>query len=117
MGARIKMAASPLDFLMYPPRNWTELQAMLADPIPVCDQSEVIMPKILTAREAARVLRISEKTLWSMTKRGDIPAIRCGTSVRYDERDLIRWMEASKTVQAKPAAQNSADPEEFCVVK
>lgn len=55
-----------------------------------------IEPLLLTAREAAAALRISTKTLWSLTEpRGTIPAMRIGKgerSVRYSVEALRRWV-------------------------
>jgi len=43
---------------------------------------------LVTPREAARALSICEKTLWSLTKRGELPAVKIGRSVRYNLADL-----------------------------
>ena len=46
-------------------------------------------------REAARLMSISERTLWSLTSpRGPIPAVRLGRSVRYDVAALRRWLDS-----------------------
>ena len=46
-------------------------------------------------REAARLLSISERTLWGLTApRGPIPAVRLGRSVRYDVGALRRWLDS-----------------------
>jgi excisionase family DNA binding protein len=45
-------------------------------------------PQLLTPREAARTLAVSERTLWSLTRRGDVRAVRFGRAVRYDVADL-----------------------------
>jgi predicted DNA-binding transcriptional regulator AlpA len=49
---------------------------------------------LLTARESAKALSVSEKTLWSLTTpRGPIPAIRVGErSLRYSVRALEEWI-------------------------
>jgi excisionase family DNA binding protein len=52
--------------------------------------------RLLTAREAAAYLRISERKLWSMTSAGEVPHLRIGARVLYPERDLEAWI-ASKT--------------------
>ena len=57
---------------------------------------ETIEPMLLTVRRAAKVLALSERTLWSLTQAGQIPAVRFGRSVRYDPADLRRWIEAAK---------------------
>ena len=51
---------------------------------------------LLTVRETADLLRISERTLFTLTKSGEIPTIRIGRGVRYDERDLAEWVNRKK---------------------
>jgi excisionase family DNA binding protein len=49
---------------------------------------------LLTSREAAAALAISEKKLWSITApRGELPAVRIGRSVRYSLTALQAWIE------------------------
>ena len=48
---------------------------------------------LLTPRQAAKALSISEKTLYNYTKSGDIPVVRFGRCVRYAPDDLKRWIE------------------------
>ena len=56
-----------------------------------------IQPMLLTARQAAKSLSISERTLWGLTKAGEIPAVRFGgRNVRYDPRDLDAWIQRAK---------------------
>ncbi len=56
-----------------------------------------VTPMLLTARQAAKALTISERTLWSLTQRGEIPAVRFGgRNVRYDPRDLDAWIQGAK---------------------
>jgi excisionase family DNA binding protein len=60
---------------------------------------QTVEPMLLTARQAARILSISERTLWGLTKTGDIPAVRFGgRNVRYDPADLRRWIESAKNL-------------------
>ncbi len=57
-------------------------------------------PKLLlTAREAAKALAISEKTLWSLTTpRGPIPCVRVGErSIRYSVAALEKWIATQTT--------------------
>ena len=57
---------------------------------------QTIEPMLFTARQAARMLSLSERTLYAITKAGDIQAVRCGRLVRYDPADLRAWIESSK---------------------
>ena len=61
---------------------------------------------LLTAREAAKALAISEKTLWTLTTpRGSIPAIRVGErSLRYSVAALEKWIDAQPMATACAAA-------------
>ncbi len=48
---------------------------------------------LLTRREAAAALRISERLLWTMSEpRGDIPVIQLGRSIRYSVEALQQWI-------------------------
>lgn len=51
---------------------------------------------LLTPKEAAWSLRICEKSLFTLTKSGDIQAVRFGRNVRYDPADLRNWIERQK---------------------
>ena len=46
-------------------------------------------------REAAKALGICERTLYALTKRGEIPVVRSGRLVRYSVEDLKTWMKKS----------------------
>ena len=58
------------------------------------DEANNSEPVLLTTPQAAKLLQVSEKTLWNHTKpRGNnIPAIRFGKTVRYDRGALLRWI-------------------------
>jgi excisionase family DNA binding protein len=59
---------------------------------PTFPNHEHRQPLLLTAHEAAELLRVSERTLWSNTQpRGSIPAIRIGRVVRYCPDALREW--------------------------
>ena len=48
---------------------------------------------LLDAHQAARALSISERTLWSLTDKGEIPSVRIGRRVLYDPRALRGWID------------------------
>ena len=56
---------------------------------------------LLRPREAAQWLKISERTLWTLTQRGDVAAIRFGRSVRYAVSDLIAFVQSRRTREAE----------------
>ena len=54
-------------------------------------------PKLLlTPNEASGMLSISPRTLWALTQAGAIPVVRIGRSTRYDQRDLIAYIDSQK---------------------
>ena len=55
-------------------------------------------PLLLDARDAAKALAISPRTLWSLTNSGEIPCVRIRRSVRYDPADLRAWIAGQKTL-------------------
>jgi hypothetical protein len=55
-------------------------------------------PLLLTCRDAAAVLAISMRTLWSLTApRGPIHPVRVrGRSIRYAVSELQRWIDSQQ---------------------
>jgi excisionase family DNA binding protein len=53
--------------------------------------------RLLTSREAARYLGISERHLWAITARGDLPCIKLGRTVRYAIEDIEAYLKRSKS--------------------
>jgi excisionase family DNA binding protein len=49
-------------------------------------------PLALRAKDAARLLGISTRTLWNLTKEGEIPHLRLRRTVTYPVAELRAWM-------------------------
>lgn len=62
-------------------------------------QSMMRTHQLLKARDAAKLLGISERTLWTITKQGKLPCAKIEKSVRYRSEDLMRYVESCLTVQ------------------
>ena len=59
-----------------------------------------IEPILLTARQASRLLNISDRTLYARSADGSIPVVRIGNrGIRYDPADLRRWIERAKNFE------------------
>ena len=67
-------------------------------PIPL-DAPQSSEPDRLTVSrsEAARMLGISERLLWTLTNRKEVPHLRIGTRVLYPVRSLQQWLESRTT--------------------
>jgi len=63
----------------------------MSEPTPTPDRRAV---PVLALRppEAAQALGISERLLWDMTKRGEVPHLRMGRAVVYPVAALDRWL-------------------------
>ena len=58
--------------------------------IPIGTKSGLLL---LTPRQAAERLGISERTLWQLKADGEIPFLRIGRLIRYSLVDLEKWVE------------------------
>jgi excisionase family DNA binding protein len=47
------------------------------------------LPEVLTAREAARVLRVGRNQLYQAVARGEVPAVRIGRTIRIPKHALL----------------------------
>ena len=63
-------------------------------------------PALLTTQEAAKFLHVSERTLWTITKSGDLTCKRLLGSVRYKMDDLVRYIDGlpSESMNKKKGA-------------
>ena len=72
---------------------------------------------LLKSREAAEALGISERTLWELTARGEIPVIRIpgrgkeARSLRYDVEDLRAWIDRQKVAGNQQSDKEAAADE------
>jgi excisionase family DNA binding protein len=51
-------------------------------------------PLALRPKDAARALGIGQRTLWTLTKTGAIPAVKVGTCTLYPVDELRAWLTA-----------------------
>jgi len=62
--------------------------------------SESIAPRrplLVDRKECARLLGVSERTVFAMTAAGRIPVVRMGRAVRYRATDIERFTELEAT--------------------
>jgi excisionase family DNA binding protein len=60
------------------------------------EEQSAIEARLMTAREAAKYLNISERTLWTLSNGGDLPRVQIGRAVRYDAADLEAFINTNK---------------------
>jgi len=54
------------------------------------------MEKLITAKELARLLKLSESTIYKLAGQGEIPGLKIGDSWRFDEQDIERMIRSVK---------------------
>lgn len=52
--------------------------------------------EILTLPEVAQLLKVAEKTVYTMAQRGEIPAFKVRGQWRFKRLDLDQWIEHQK---------------------
>jgi len=68
--------------------------------------------EILTLPEVAGLLKVAEKTVYTMAQRAEIPAFKVRGQWRFKRVDLDRWIEAQKVALNPSAKQNKPKPSE-----
>lgn len=64
--------------------------------------------RLMTIREAADLLNVSERTVWNLTNpRGDIPCVRIGSALRYEQGSLRQWLERKLNFDSKSESNRS----------
>lgn len=61
------------------------------------EDEEQMKPLLINGRTAARMLGVSERTLWSLTDEGKLPCVRIRRSVRYAVSDLEIFVDKAKS--------------------
>jgi hypothetical protein len=56
-------------------------------------------PLLVSSRDAAAMLSISERKLWTLTNRGDLPRIKVDRTVRYAVDDLRNFIDRQRAGQ------------------
>ena len=63
------------------------------------------MPEeILTIREVADYLKVTERTLYRLVQDGEVPGFKVGGSWRFRRGDLERWITQRSRGAARPTA-------------
>jgi excisionase family DNA binding protein len=57
------------------------------------------MKGLLTLRQVAQKLQISETTLYKLARKGKIPAIKVGNQWRFKIEDIDKWLESQKVLE------------------
>ena len=53
--------------------------------------------EILRLKEVAALLKVGEKTVYSMAQKGELPAFKVREQWRFARKDIDAWIEKQKT--------------------
>ena len=59
-------------------------------------ENEKVNESLLTYAQVGKVLGVTPRSVWTLVKNGELPAIRFGGSVRFDPADLRAFVKRSK---------------------
>ncbi|RMD65754.1 MAG: DNA-binding protein [Planctomycetota bacterium] len=79
--------------------------AARAGRVRLCDRTPSLIDPLLTYRQAATVLGVTDRTVWTLVDRGELPAVRFGRSVRIDPADLRAFIDRSKRAESAGGAR------------
>lgn len=69
-------------------------------------QMEVTKQVLVNSKMAAKVLSVSDRTVWQLTADGHLPAIRIGRLVRYAMSDLYAFIAARRSGGEAPGIES-----------
>lgn len=67
-----------------------------------------IKPVLLTVKDVADALKVSQCTIYRLLKERQLPAFRIGGDWRFNREDLARWIRQSET-HSLASSRDSAD--------
>lgn len=56
--------------------------------------------EVLTLHQAAKLLQVSEKTLWAQSRAGAVPHFRLGKQFRFNRQELLDWARSGQAKQS-----------------
>jgi len=57
------------------------------------ERKRTVEENLLTVRDVARLLKMSERWVHERTRRREIPCYRFGTALRFARSDILAWMD------------------------
>lgn len=69
-------------------------------------------PILITEKEAARLLGVSDRTIWQLRKDGRLRGVKIGAAVRYARSELDRFISEQMSQNSAPATSINEDSPE-----
>ena len=79
------------------------------DPTSASTSALATLPEVLTAREAAAILRVGRNQLYQAVARGELDAVRIGRSIRIPKQALLNLLAVISPPAARPPTATGDD--------
>jgi len=61
----------------------------------------------LTIKELAKYLNVTERTIYNLLERGELPGFKVGANWRFRKEDIEKWIEENKRMNVPTKKQQS----------
>ena len=68
----------------------------------------MIVDEVLTIKDVATLLKLADKTVYSMAQQGELPAFKVRGQWRFKRADMDGWMEERKSEAPPPSGARAA---------
>jgi excisionase family DNA binding protein len=77
---------------------------------PASDSDGDLAPRVVNAQTAGRLLGVSRTTLWDLSRRGELPCLHIGRSVRWAVTDIDAFIARMRSEAWPPATRARRRP-------
>lgn len=63
--------------------------------------------RTLTIKELAKYLNVTERTIYSLLERGELPGFKVGANWRFRKEDINKWIEENKKMNVPTKKQQT----------
>ncbi len=65
----------------------------------------------LTIKELAKYLNVTERTIYNLLERGELPGFKVGVNWRFRREDIDKWIENNKKMSVPAKSKNKQGKE------
>ena len=66
----------------------------------------------LTIKELARYLNVTERTIYNLLERGELPGFKVGANWRFRKEDIDKWIEENMIKKGRKFLKSVKNPKE-----
>lgn len=65
--------------------------------------------QVMTIKQVAEYLQVTQKTIYELTWKGELPGFKVGKAWRFKKEDIDRWIEMNKENSKKERPKTEAN--------